>query len=103
MSKVFSGASMSLDGYVSGPAESGFEHLFNWYENGDVVVETLNPELTMHMQPVSADHFRGIIEMCGALVVGRKLWDLTNAWGGRHPMDVPVVVLTHSLPDGWER
>jgi len=26
MTKVFTGASMSLDGYISGPAETGFEH-----------------------------------------------------------------------------
>ena len=31
MSKVYTGASMSLDGYVSGPDETGFEHLFKWY------------------------------------------------------------------------
>src|SRR5438105_15946737 len=34
----------------------------------------------------------------GAVVVGRHLYDLTNAWGGRHPLDVPVVVLTHRPP-----
>ena len=28
MGKVYTGASMSLDGYISGPAETGFEHLF---------------------------------------------------------------------------
>ena len=34
----------------------------------------------------------------GALVVGRHLYDMTNAWGGRHPMDVTTVVLTHRPP-----
>ena len=46
MSKVFTGASMSLDGYISGPAETGFEHLFKWYGNGDVEVPTAKPEMT---------------------------------------------------------
>jgi hypothetical protein len=46
MSKVFTGASMSLDGYISGRNETGFEHLFKWMENGDVEVPTANPELT---------------------------------------------------------
>jgi len=27
---------MSLDGYISSPADPGFEHLFKWYGNGDV-------------------------------------------------------------------
>jgi dihydrofolate reductase len=103
VSKVYTGASMSLDGYVSGPDESGFEHLFQWYANGDVEVPTADPGLTMRMTPVSADHFRRLNEMTGAIVVGRKLFDFTNGWGGTHPLDVPVVVLTHSVPDGWPR
>ena len=36
MTKIYTGASMSLDGYISGPAESGFDLLFEWYGNGDV-------------------------------------------------------------------
>ncbi len=102
MSKVYTGASMSIDGYIAGPGESGFDQLFQWYENGDVEVPTANPELTMHLTPVSAAHFRGLIEMTGALVVGRKLFDVTSGWGGTHPMDVPVVVLTHRPPADFE-
>jgi dihydrofolate reductase len=103
MTKVYTGASMSLDGYISGPDETGFEHLFRWFGNGDVVVETTQPELTMRLTPVSAEHWRGIVEGTGAIVVGRRLFDLTGGWGGNHPMGVPVVVLTHSVPDGWPR
>jgi dihydrofolate reductase len=103
MTKVYTGASMSLDGYIAGPNESGFEHLFQWYANGDVEVPTTKPEMTMRMTPVSAAHFRGLIEMTGALVVGRKLFDFTSGWDGNHPMGVPVVVLTHTVPEGWPR
>jgi dihydrofolate reductase len=101
MSNVYTGASMSLDGYISGPNESGFDQLFKWYGNGDVEVPTARPDLTMRMSPVSAEHFRSIIAMSGALVVGRRLFDVTNGWNGRHPMDVPVVVLTHEPPADW--
>jgi hypothetical protein len=38
MTKVSTGASMSLDGYIAGPAESGFEHLLKWWGNGEVEV-----------------------------------------------------------------
>jgi dihydrofolate reductase len=103
MAKVYTGASMSLDGYISGPEETGFEHLFKWYGNGDVEVPTTNPELTMRMTAVSAEHVRTIGEMTGALVVGRKLFDYTDGWGGNHPLGKPVVVVTHSVPDGWPR
>ena len=103
MAKVFTGASMSLDGYISGPGETGFEHLFKWYGNGEVVVPTTHPELTFRLTPQSADYFRGHLAETGALVVGRKLFDFTSGWDGTHPLDVPVVVLTHTVPDGWPR
>ena len=103
MTTVFTGASMSLDGYISSPADSDFAHLFKWYSGGDVEVPTAQPELTMHMTPENAEHFRGLIDMTGALVVGRRLFDETSGWNGNHPIGVPVVVLTHSVPDGWPR
>jgi dihydrofolate reductase len=29
------------------------------------------------------------------------MFDVSGAWGGKHPMDVPVVVLTHIVPQEW--
>jgi len=103
MTKVYTGASMSLDGYISGPGETGFDHLFAWYNAGDVEIKTTHEELTFHVTEQSAAHWNRIKELTGALVVGRKLFDFVDGWGGRHPMDVPVVVLTHSVPDGWDK
>jgi dihydrofolate reductase len=37
----------------------------------------------------------------GALVCGRTLFDFTDGWGGRHTLDVPVVVVTHRVPTDW--
>jgi len=101
MTKVTTGASMSLDGYIAGPAESGFEHLFAWYGIGDVEIRTADPNLTMRLTEQSARHFQNIIDSTGSIVVGRRLFDSMNAWGGQHPMGCPVVVLTHSVPEGW--
>jgi dihydrofolate reductase len=98
MSKVSTGATMSLDGYISGPNETGFDLLFRWYASGDVETPTANPQMTLRTSAASARHLRELTEKTGALVVGRHLYDMTNGWGGRHPMDVPVVVLTHRLP-----
>jgi dihydrofolate reductase len=96
MGKVTTGATMSLDGFIAGPDESGFDLLFRWYENGDTAVGMGGiPDSTTE---ADADHIGSLIESTGCLVVGRHLYDLTNAWGGRHPMDVPVVVLTHNPP-----
>ncbi|HEX2774629.1 MAG TPA: hypothetical protein VHN18_19690 [Micromonosporaceae bacterium] len=98
MSKVMTGATMSLDGYISGPNETGFDLLFRWYSTGDVETPTANPQMTLRTSAASAGHLRELQEKTGALVVGRHLYDMTNGWGGRHPMDVPVVVLTHRPP-----
>ena len=103
MTKVFTGASMSLDGYISGPADTGFEHLFRWYGNGDVAVPTTHPDMTLQLSAVSAEHWRGLVASTGAIVVGRRLFDSTGGWGGNHPIGVPLVVVTHSVPDGWPR
>ncbi len=35
MGKVVAEATVSLDGYIAGPNESGFEHLFAWFAGGD--------------------------------------------------------------------
>jgi dihydrofolate reductase len=98
MGTVSTGATMSLDGYIAGPEDTGFDLLFRWYENGDVVTATANPEISMRTTQADADHIRDLTARTGALVVGRHLYDLTNAWGGRHPMDVTTVVLTHNPP-----
>ena len=103
MTKITTGASVSLDGYISGPEESGFEHLFAWYGGGDVVIETTNPELKFSLTEADAAQVRAIIDEIGCFVVGRHLFDITSGWGGSHPLDLPVVVVTHSVPDGWPR
>ncbi|MEU5780905.1 dihydrofolate reductase family protein [Micromonospora lupini] len=102
MTKVTTGATMSLDGYIADASHGGFEHLFQWYGSGDVETPTANPEMTFRTSAASARHLRDLNERTGALVVGRRLFDMTSGWGGRHPMDVPVVVVTHTVPEGWE-
>ena len=105
MSKVTTGASMSLDGYIAGPNESGFDKLFQWYGNGDVARPTTHADMTMQMTQASFDHLDSYLENCGVFVCGRHLFDITSGWGGIHPLDKPIVVLSHSdrTPDGWTR
>jgi dihydrofolate reductase len=35
------------------------------------------------------------------LVTGRRTFDLTGGWGGKHPLDVPVFIVTHTVPREW--
>ena len=99
MGKVITGATMSLDGYIAGPGESGFDLLFQWFGAGDVETPTGRPDRPFRTSAASARHLRALLENTGALLVGRHLYDMTNAWGGRHPMDVTTVVLTHRPPE----
>lgn len=54
MGKVYTGASTSIDGYVSGPDFSGFDKLFAWYEAGDVAFTVPTGTMTFHLTPASA-------------------------------------------------
>jgi hypothetical protein len=58
MGKVITGATMSLDGYIAGPDESGFDLLFHWYNSGDVAIPTGHPDLTFHTSAASAQHLK---------------------------------------------
>ena len=54
MTKIQTGATMSLDGYIAGPDESGFDRLFQWYGNGDVEVPTTHDDMTFRLTQPSA-------------------------------------------------
>lgn len=101
MGKVVTGASVSLDGYIAGPEETGFEHLFAWYDAGDIEFPSTHPELRFALGPSDHDYLSSYVDRVGALVVGRRLFDLVDGWGGVHPLDRPIVVVTHRRPDAW--
>jgi dihydrofolate reductase len=101
MGKVVAGATVSLNGYIAGPNESGFEHLFAWFAGGDFEYPSLNPDVKFRLTEPDYRYFRDVNERIGVHVVGRRLFDLTDGWGGRHPFDKPIVVVTHSVPQPW--
>jgi dihydrofolate reductase len=103
MGKILTGASVSLDGYIAGPDETGFEHLFAWYSAGDIEFPSTHPEIPFRLTAPDHDHLQRYVDSVGVLVVGRRLFDLTDGWGGIHPLDRPVVVVTHKVPDTWVR
>ncbi len=101
MGKVVAGGTVSLDGYIAGPNESGFEHLFAWFAGGDFELPSVNPDVQFHLSEPDYRYFRDVIEGIGVSVIGRRLFDLTDGWGGRHPFDKPIIVVTHAVPEGW--
>lgn len=98
MNKLIAEMSMSLDGFIA-DENDGVEHLFGWYSNGDVEVRTANPGITLRVTGPSADFIRPTFEGgIGAVICGRRVYDLANGWNGRHPVGSPVFVVTHEAP-----
>jgi dihydrofolate reductase len=97
MSQVIADMSMSLDGYIADSNES-VDRLFGWFMNGDVEV----PGMPFRTSAASAEVLRDALQNVGALISGRRNFDIAQGWGGAHGMGVPVYVVTHSVPDGWE-
>ncbi|WP_328538913.1 dihydrofolate reductase family protein [Streptomyces sp. NBC_00344] len=102
MSKVIANMTMSLDGFVSHPTD-GVDHLFQWYASGDVPVRTADPKMTFRLSAASAERMNRAFEGIGVLLYGRRTFDESGGWIGGHPMGKPVIVVTHSIPDGWPR
>ncbi len=102
MATVVADMSMSLDGFIADRNDQ-VGPLFDWYEAGPVVTPSANERWTFKTDEAGAEQLREGLRTIGALVCGRRLFDLTKSWGGRHPMGCPVVVVTHTVPDGWPR
>jgi dihydrofolate reductase len=101
MATVIADMSMSLDGFVA-DGEDRTDLVFGWFFGGDVAVPTANPHVTFQVSEGSARELREGMQSVGALISGRRTFDLAGGWGGAHPMGVPVVVLTHDPPSGYE-
>jgi len=94
--------SMSLDGFIADPSD-GVAEVFAWYGNGDVETPAPDERWTFRTSEASARHLRETIPRVGAILSGRRTFDVANGWGGHHTLGVPTVVVTHAIPDGWPR
>ncbi|HEY3340141.1 MAG TPA: dihydrofolate reductase family protein [Propionicimonas sp.] len=103
MSKVVAIMSMSLDGFVADPND-GVAEVFDWYfGSGDVELETGGSDpMTFRVSGPSAEHIRGLTSGLGAVLTGRRTFDVAGGWGGNHAWG-PAFILTHEIPDGWPR
>jgi len=103
MSKLVAIMSMSLDGYVA-DANDGVAEVFDWYFNsGDVEFHTGGADpMTFKVSGPSAEHLRALWSELGAVLTGRRTFEVAQGWGGNHAWG-PAFVLTHHVPDGWPR
>jgi dihydrofolate reductase len=100
MANVIASLTMSLDGFIALPDDS-VGHLFDWYESGEVAVRWPGMGMVSHVTSASAGYLHAAIEGTGAIVVGRRVYDYTNGWGGNHPLGVPLFLVTHRPPASW--
>jgi dihydrofolate reductase len=103
MSKVVAIMSMSLDGFVA-DLDDGVAEVFDWYFNsGDVEFHTGGADpMTFKVSGPSAEHLRELTSGLGAVLTGRRSFEVADGWGGNHAWG-PAFVLTHQVHDGWPR
>ncbi len=98
MARVFSGITMSLDGYVTGPDDrlgaglgEGGERLHEWVFGGPWAYD--GPRGTP--AAVDQEYLESVFADGGAWIVGRTMHDVVDGWGEDPGFGVPVFVVTH--------
>jgi dihydrofolate reductase len=104
MGKIMAGFSISLDGFIAGPGDD-CSRLFAWMFQGDTDLKMAagDRDFELKVSAASAERMADLAHGTGAIVSGRRMFDTARAWGGKHPMGVPVFVVTHNLPQGWPK
>src|SRR6184192_1690316 len=106
MSSVIVGLSISLDGFIAGandgpdnPLGDGGQQLFAWFGAGPES-NRINPFFCP--PDASKPVIEGWYRDCGAIVSGRRTFDIAGGWRHGHPLDVPIFVVTHESPTEGE-
>lgn len=113
MAKVLVALSMSLDGFIAGandgvenPLGDGGMRLFDWYFSGDTPSRFYTAAASrgvdvppFKLSSSSAQVFDELCESEGAVVTGRRTYEIAHAWDGNGPSPgLPLFVVTHSVP-----
>jgi len=101
MGKAIMFAAVSLDGFVAADDDT-VGPLFDWYENGDVAGTFSDESRVFHTTQETAEFLYALAPNMAATVIGRRLFDLTNGWGGVPANVEHVFVVTHEPPTDWE-
>jgi dihydrofolate reductase len=101
MGKTIMGAVVSLDGYMADDND-GVGPLFDWLGNGDVSWSYEGADGETQSTQASADFMRAQYAGMACVVIGRRVFDLTNGWDGKPAAGEHVFVVTHEPPKDWE-
>ena len=101
MTRVVMHAVVSVDGFIAHPDDS-VGPLFDWYGNGDTEAVVRESGWTFTVSRTSADYVQPFWDAVDVTVIGRRLFDQTNGWGGKPGAGGRLVVVTHRpLPRSW--
>jgi dihydrofolate reductase len=105
MSTVVMHNVVSVDGFIADDNDQ-VGPLFDWYFNGDIPLIPGEMDAPspggMKVSKASYDYIRPTWDAIGSMVIGRRLFDITNGWEGRPPAGEHVVVVSHRpKPDSW--
>jgi len=104
MSKIIIEMSLSLDGFIAGPGDTpeqpfgsrNAQRLHDWLFVGS---EPYAQNAFFRPEGRNREFVDALFHTTGALLAGRRTYDLVKGWGGSHPIPgLPVVVLTHAPP-----
>jgi dihydrofolate reductase len=98
---IMGAAAVSLDGFIADDNDD-VGPLFDWLGNGGVAWSLPGSEGEFHSTQASTDLMRSLYRDMAANVIGRRLFDLTNGWGGKPAAGEHVFVVTHQPPTDWE-
>ncbi|MEO7909778.1 MAG: dihydrofolate reductase family protein [Roseiflexaceae bacterium] len=100
MGKIISGHTMSLDGFIAGPNDD-VRRLFKWYSSGDTAFPVPGTDMVFKVSKASAEVIGENWASIGAVVTGRRDFDVSHAWGGTPPYGWPTFIVTHNPPQEW--
>ena len=104
MGPVVADLSVSLDGFIAGPNDGpgnplrdGGGRLFDWWTAD---TERIGPDDRFkppaRSRAVASETFGS-----GAVITGRRTFDIARGWGGRPLVGCPFFLLTHNPPARW--
>ena len=106
MGKVIVDVSISLDGFIAGaddgpsnPLGTGGAALFAWMGAGP---ERNRIDRWLCPPDASLPIVEGWTRDAGAMISGRRTFDIAGGWRDGHPIDVPNFVVTHEPPTDGE-
>jgi len=102
MAKTIVAQTMSLDGFIAA-ADDDVWPLFGWYTAGDTDLPIPGVPRSFKVSKASAELILREWGSIGAVVTGRRDFDVSEAWGGAPPFGVPTFIVTHQPPDEWTK